>query len=66
MTVAPPVCMVCKHLRLKVGVDCDAFPDRIPDKIWLEGDPHTQSVPGDHGIHFEQAEGKLTPEQLRG
>jgi hypothetical protein len=51
MITAPPVCMDCKHF--KGARKCDAFPDRIPDVIWLKGDPHTSPVAGDHGIQFE-------------
>lgn len=51
MMVAPPACMDCKHF---LGArKCDAFPDRIPDVIWLEGDPHTEPAKGDHGIRFK-------------
>ena len=53
MTVLPPACMKCKHYRTDDAVACDAFPDRIPDLIWLGGDPHTGPVPGDRGIRFE-------------
>jgi hypothetical protein len=45
--------MKCRHYRESPPVTCDAFPERIPDRIWLEGDPHTAPVPGDHGIRFE-------------
>jgi hypothetical protein len=51
MMVAPPACMECQHYR---GTrKCDAFPQQIPDVIWLEGDPHTKPVQGDHDIRFE-------------
>ena len=51
MTVEPPVCMECKHF---LGARrCDAFPEKIPDLIWLEGNPHTEHIDGDHGIRFE-------------
>lgn len=56
MTVDAPACMRCRHYhRRGEPVTCDAFPSRIPDRIWLEGDPHTGPVPGDHGIRFEPA-----------
>jgi hypothetical protein len=54
MTVAQPACMTCKHYHRDDPVTCDAFPLRIPDLIWLEGDPHTGPVAGDHGIQFEK------------
>lgn len=56
MTVDPPACLRCKHFRPKaLGPSCDAFPHpaRIPDRIWLFGDPHAKPVEGDHGIRFE-------------
>jgi hypothetical protein len=43
--------MECKHFRGAVA--CDAFPDRIPDLIWLQGDKHLLPVAGDDGILFE-------------
>lgn len=57
MMVAPPACMSCVHYDRTKPVTCTAFPDRIPDVIWLEGDPHTQPVTGDHGIRFEAKPG---------
>lgn len=56
MIVAPPACMDCIHYDRSKPVTCAAFPDRIPDVIWLEGDPHTEPVKGDHGIRFEPNE----------
>lgn len=54
--VEPPACLDCLHYRRDRPVTCDAFPERIPDLIWLEGDPHTGPITGDHGIRFEPAE----------
>jgi hypothetical protein len=51
--VGPPVCLDCKHFRPDVGRACAAFPEKIPDIVWLKGDPHTGPIPGDHGIRFE-------------
>jgi len=58
MTVGPPACLRCQHYRSAKPVSCDAFPTRIPDVIWLEGDPHTKRVAGDNGIRFSEREGK--------
>jgi hypothetical protein len=55
MSIDPPVCLRCKHFR--GAASCDAFPQKIPDLIFLEGDPHTERVPGDHGIRFEPRAG---------
>jgi hypothetical protein len=49
-----PVCSLCKHFRVKVeGNTCDAFPDGIPDEIWVGKNYHKKSYLGDHGINFE-------------
>lgn len=62
MTILPqPACMTCRHYRRHEPVTCDAFPDRIPDLVWLEGDPHTGPIPGDHGIRFEPIEAEKPP-----
>lgn len=53
MEAQPPACMGCRHYRPEKPVTCSAFPTRIPDRIWLQGDPHTKPFPGDHGILFE-------------
>lgn len=53
MIVAQPACIDCRHYRPDRPVTCAAFPDRIPDLVWLKGDPHTGPIPGDHGIQFE-------------
>jgi hypothetical protein len=54
MTVDPPACMTCRHYRPSNPVTCDAFPTRIPEVIWLQGNPHTEPVLGDHGIRYER------------
>lgn len=53
MSVPPPACTVCVHYDRTKPVTCAAFPVRIPDVIWLEGDPHTEPIKGDHGIRFD-------------
>jgi hypothetical protein len=53
-SVIAPVCVECKHFRPSDdGMSCDAFPRGIPDRVILDGDPHTGPLPGDHGIRFE-------------
>jgi hypothetical protein len=36
---------------------CPAFPDGIPDAIWLRENTHTSPYPGDHGIQFQRRQG---------
>lgn len=51
MTSAPaPKCVICKH-KFET-LQCDAFPDGIPDDI-LFGFDHSEPYPGDNGIRFE-------------
>ncbi len=45
-------CMRCVHLTSVIDRQCEAYPERIPDPIWRDEDPHTTSRPGDHGITF--------------
>jgi hypothetical protein len=47
-------CAVCAHW-LPISRQCAAFPERIPDAIWLGENPHTAPYPGDNGIQFEDA-----------
>ena len=60
MTTVPlPDCRSCKHLRMG-GVrgppTCDAFPGRIPRRIWNGLDGHRGPYPGDGGIQYEPME----------
>ena len=56
------VCSYCKHFDLdksdyESGKNvCEAFPDGIPDKIWLGQNNHKKPYKGDHGIQFEPVE----------
>lgn len=56
MTIDPaPMCLYCKHLIEPLeGRDvCRAFPEGIPDEIYLEHYDHRKAFPGDKGIRFE-------------
>jgi hypothetical protein len=48
-----PVCALCKHFPPVMERKCPAFPDGIPDVIWIGDDDHTTPHPGDGGILFE-------------
>lgn len=56
------ICSKCKHWNvdesesIQDGNICDAFPDGIPDEIWLGKNGHKKPYKGDHGIQFEPVE----------
>ncbi len=54
--VYSPTCSKCKHLTV-IGPygerRCKAFPEGIPDGIWLSENGHREPHPGDNGIQFE-------------
>lgn len=58
------VCGYCKHFDIKKSTFnrganvCNAFPEGIPDEIWLGENNHKQPYKGDHGIQFEPVEKK--------
>ena len=73
MTSRPaPMCCFCKHSRPETVVKtpagrretCDAFPQGIPDAIFLEGFDHRMPFPGDGGIRFEAVDDKAV-ERIR-
>jgi len=53
------VCSHCKHYDVENskpesnGNVCKAFPEGIPDEIWLGKNDHTKPYEGDHGILFD-------------
>lgn len=58
-----PVCTYCRHLYIRSGERvCKAFPDGIPQEIWLGQNKHTKPYPGDHDIQFEE----LSKEKFKG
>ena len=61
----PPICMWCKHYRWSSGAGCKAFPDGIPDEIWYSCNPHTEPLPGDHGVQFEPIDPPANPARVR-
>ncbi len=52
------VCSLCVHFNVDKAADklCAAFPEGIPEEIWLEENDHTSPYPGDSGIQFESIE----------
>lgn len=63
----PPICFMCKHLIendqwTEGNPRCAAFPEGIPDEIWLNGYDHRNPL-GDERVTFQLAEG-ISDEQL--
>ncbi|GAB2449695.1 hypothetical protein [Streptosporangium sandarakinum] len=65
----PSICDACARLRMRrnpeaeTSVDrwvpyCDAFPEKIPDAVFLGGFDHREPYPGDGGIRFLLKEGE--------
>lgn len=48
-----PACLNCKHFISIKGAICKAFPEGIPDAIYVGGYDHTKPFFGDQGITFE-------------
>ena len=61
-----PVCVYCRHWRLREGRTCAAFPepDSIPLEIWCGENDHQAPFPGDHGIQFEPVDAEDAGQQL--
>ena len=51
--ISTPMCYNCAYFRGAESGKCDAFPDRIPDRIWFDRFRHDRPLPGDHGIRFQ-------------
>lgn len=49
-----PICYNCKHYL--VLLQCDAFPEGIPEPIVMGEHDHRTPYPGDNGIQFEPIE----------
>lgn len=53
-------CMTCAraHAFSPIGREtCDAFPQGIPESIWLATKGHRKPVPGDNGLTYTPVDG---------
>ena len=61
-----PICLSCSRLTMRgsddkpldFGPACAAFPDGIPEEIWLGGFDHRLEFEGDDGVRFDLAAGE--------
>jgi hypothetical protein len=59
MIGGPPLCLFCTRLSYHDGKPiCPAFPQGIPDEIWIGGFDHRKAFKEDQGIRFELSAGK--------
>jgi hypothetical protein len=57
MTPFSETCMYCTQLNEDIlKRTCRAFPDGIPDEIWMGRNNHHKPYPGDHGIQFSDGQ----------
>ena len=55
MICTEPICAKCKHLVMDCRREpyCKAFPEGIPDDIFVRRCNHRRPFPGDNGVRFE-------------
>jgi hypothetical protein len=70
MMISGIPCLSCAHVYDGEEDDrgrlvCEAFPDGIPDDIYLGKNPHTEPFPGDGGIMFTPETDAPLPQRQR-
>ena len=58
------VCCRCVHLTSMLRRRCAAFPEGVPEAIWVGDNKHKRPVEGDHGIRFEKRTGLIRRDQV--
>ena len=51
--ISASMCYNCAYFRGAESGKCDAFPDQIPERIWLGKFRHDKPLSGDRGIRFQ-------------
>jgi excisionase family DNA binding protein len=47
------LCYDCNYFHAVSSRTCGAFPEGIPDELWVGTIKHDKAYPGDHGIRFK-------------
>lgn len=65
-SIVAPMCMYClRYNRSGATMNCQAYPDRIPDDIIFSRVDHRKPYAGDHDLQFEQDPSKPTPRTFK-
>lgn len=53
LPVYSTICTFCRNWLTDGDYTCKAFPEKIPEEIWLGENDHRKPFEGDNGIQFE-------------
>ncbi len=59
--LSPPICDTCVHLHGGATWSCTAFPNGIPDPIFMSEADHHEPYPGDNGVVYTRDPEKPLP-----